>query len=143
MRLAAAAILLLALCFSFPAKAQTFSDNYPQASHWFGNVVAPAGQPGKLGPKPRASCGWYMRGQFGGRYGKEFNRAMAWARLPRVSPRPGAVVVQTRKGKGCGGQCGHVSKIKQVISACRAIVQDNRGTYERDICKNRVAVVQP
>lgn len=133
MRLIAAAILLLALIFPQSSQASWIRSPgfFPQHS---GHA---------LGPKPRASCGWYMRGQFGGRYGKEFNRAMAWAELPRVAPRPGAVVVQTRKGKGCGGQCGHVSKIKQVLSACRAVVQDNRGTYERDICKNRVAVVQP
>lgn len=42
MRLAAAAILLLAFFFPVPAKAQSFSDNYPQAEHWFGNVIAPA-----------------------------------------------------------------------------------------------------
>lgn len=142
MRLAAAATLLLALFFS-PANAQTFSDNYPQASHWFRNVVAPAGQPGKLGPKPRASCGWYMRKVFGGRYGPAFNLARSWASLPKTSLRPGAVVVSKRKGRCGNGWCGHVVKVVRVISACRAIVHDNRGTYERDICRNRVAVVQP
>lgn len=140
MRLAAAAMLLFALCFS--AQAQSFSDNYPQAEHWFGNVVAPV-RAGGLGPKPRASCGWYMRKIHGGRYGRDFNRAYAWARLPRTMLSPGAVVVSSRKGKGCGGPCGHVVKVVRVIDQCRAIVHDNRGTYERNTCKNRVAVVQP
>lgn len=96
-----------------------------------------------LGPKPHASCGWYMRQQFGGRYGAEFNRARAWARLPRTSLQPGAVVVSSRKGRGCGGPCGHVVKVVRVIDQCRAIVHDNRGTYERNTCRNRVAVVMP
>lgn len=143
MRLAAAAILLLSLIFSAPANAQSFSDNYPQAEHWFGNVVAPQDGTGGLGPKPRASCGWYMRKIFGGKYGRDFNRAYAWARLPRTTLSPGAVVVSSRKGKGCGGPCGHVVKVVRVIDACRAIVHDNRGTYERNTCRNRVAIVRP
>lgn len=97
---------------------------------------------GGLGPKPRASCGWYMRAQFGGRYGPEFNRARAWAGLPRTTLSPGAVVVSSRKGTGCGGPCGHVVRVVSVIDHCRAVVQDNRGTYERNTCKNRVAVVR-
>lgn len=38
MRLRAAAILLLAFFFFGSAQAQTFSDNYPKASHWFGQA---------------------------------------------------------------------------------------------------------
>jgi hypothetical protein len=98
---------------------------------------------GGLGPKPAASCGWYMRAQFGGKYGPEFNRAYAWASLPRTTLQPGALVVSARKGKGCGGPCGHVVKVVEVIDKCRAIVNDNKGTYERNTCRARVAVVMP
>lgn len=152
-----AVVLLLAVLFTGSAKAQNVAEhsleNGPQSTHWYGNIYE--GMSGftrrsytsarytGLGPKPRASCGWYMRGVFGGKYGPDFNRAYAWARLPRVAPRPGAVVVSSRKGRGCGGPCGHVVKIVNVIDACRAIVRDNKGTYERNICRNRVAVVQP
>ena len=72
--------------------------------------------------------------------------ALEWAKkFTRVNqPAPGIVVVQTRKGRALGGgRGGHVSKIVSVTSPCRAIVQDNRGRYERDICKNRVALVAP
>ncbi len=106
-------------------------------------AVRPSHYSGGLGPKPRASCGWYMRAQFGGRYGPEFNRARAWASLPRASLTPGAVVVSARKGRGCGGACGHVVKVVSVIDQCRAVVQDNSGTYTRDTCRARVAVVRP
>jgi hypothetical protein len=131
--LAAACALLCALVLAQPAEAS-----------WLGNptLFGPAvSKP--LGPKPRASCGWHMRKVFGGRYGPEFNRAYAWARLPRTSLSPGAVVVSSRRGRGCGGPCGHVVKVVRVIDACRAIVTDNRGTYERNTCRNRVAVVRP
>lgn len=129
----AACALLCALVFSHPGEA-----SWLQAPTLFGPAVSKP-----LGPKPLASCGWHMRKLHGGRYGPEFNRARQWATLPRSSLRPGAVVVSSRKGRGCGGACGHVVKVVRVIDACRAIVTDNRGTYERDTCRNRVAIVQP
>lgn len=133
MRIAAAAILLPVLFFSTSGEA-----SWLKSPTLFGPAVHKP-----LGPKPRASCGWYMRKLHGGRYGREFNRAYAWARLPRTTLSPGAVVVSSRKGRGCGGPCGHVVKVVRVIDACRAIVNDNRGTYERNTCRNRVAVVRP
>jgi hypothetical protein len=90
-----------------------------------------------LGPKPRASCGWYMRSVFGGRYGREFNLAQTWyRRLPKTTARPGAVVVWTR-----GGNKGHVARIVRVTGQCRAVVNDNAGTYERDICRRVLGYV--
>lgn len=116
----------------------------PAGASWIGNptLFGPAvSKP--LGPKPRASCGWHMRKLHGGRYGPAYNRARQWASLPRTTLSPGAVVVSSRKGRGCGGPCGHVVKVVSVLDACRAIVTDNRGTYERNTCRNRVAVVRP
>lgn len=37
----------------------------------------------------------------------------------------------------------HVEGLVRVSGHCRAIVTDNRGTYERDICRNLVAYVLP
>lgn len=107
------------------------------------NLFSSFSQPARysLGPKPAASCGWTMRAMFGGRYGAAFNRAYQWATLPRTTLRPGAVVVSSRKGRGCGGPCGHVVRIVRVIDACNAVVQDNAGTYQRNTCRNRVAIV--
>ena len=103
----------------------------------FANVFKPQAQRSALGPKPRASCGWYMRSVFGGRYGPEFNLAQNWYRkLPKTSARPGAVVVWTR-----GGNKGHVARIVRVTGACRAVVNDNAGTYERDICRRVLGYV--
>lgn len=71
--------------------------------------------------------------------------ALNWSKLPRVSqPIPGAVVVQRRKGRALGGGAGgHVSRVVSVTGPCRAIVQDNRGRYERNVCRNLVAYVSP
>lgn len=91
-----------------------------------------------LGPKPRASCGWYMRGVFGGRYGPEFNLAQNWyRRLPKTYAHSGAVVVWTR-----GGIYGHVARIVRVTGPCRAVVNDNMGTRERDICRRVLGYVR-
>ena len=74
----------------------------------------------------------------------KYRLARNWADMPHVSAQPGAVVVQTRRGRALGGgPGGHVSRIVQPISECRAIVADEKGQYERDICKNRVALVVP
>jgi hypothetical protein len=74
----------------------------------------------------------------------KYNLALAWADLPHAQPAPEVVVVQRRHGRALGGgPGGHVSRIVSVISQCRAIVIDEKGQYERDICKNLVAYVRP
>ena len=72
--------------------------------------------------------------------------ALDWARkFPHTSKSVGAVVVQRRKGRDSSGkrQGGHVSIIVELLSNCRAIVRDNSGQYEREICRNLVAYVSP
>ena len=73
--------------------------------------------------------------------------ALEWARkFPKVGqPAPGLVVVQKRRGRALGGgPGGHVSLIVSVEADQRfAVVRDNRGTYRRNIQKNRVALVAP
>ena len=87
-------------------------------------------------------CGLTQRMYFG--LGPEYNLALNWARLPHTSPHPGAVVVQRRSGRALGGgPGGHVSRIVSVVSQCRAVVTDDKGTYERDICSRLVAYVEP
>ena len=92
----------------------------------------------------RFICGATQARYFGLR-DRRLNRALAWAELlPHVSPQPGAVVVQRRKGHALGGgPGGHVSRIVSLINSCRAIVTDEKGTYERNICANLVAYVRP
>ena len=87
-------------------------------------------------------CGLTQRLHFG--LGPEFNLALHWAVLPHVGAQPGAVVVQRRAGQALGGgPGGHVSRIVSVTGQCRAVVTDDKGTYERDICRNLVAYVMP
>ena len=89
-------------------------------------------------PPRNARCGWYM-GKITGHRDRSLWLAQHWARrFPRTSARPGAVVVWTR-----GGSKGHVAKIVSMRSRCRAVVHDNIGTYERDICRRVIAYVQP
>lgn len=134
MRLTAVVAFCAAVLTSGTAEAQqTFS---------FSNVFKPQAQRLALGPRPAASCGWYMRKVFGGRYGPSFNRARQWATLPRTALAPGAVVVSSRKGRGCGGPCGHVVRVVSVIDRCNAVVNDNRGTYRRNVCRNHIATVR-
>lgn len=89
-------------------------------------------------PPRNAQCGWFLRRKLG--HGDaSLNLAQNWAhRFPRTSARPGAVVVWTR-----GGNKGHVAQIVSTKGRCRAVVSDNRGTYERDICHRVIAYVQP
>lgn len=88
-------------------------------------------------------CGRYMRHRHGIK-DPCFNLALCWAKLPHTTAHPGAIVVQTRKGRALGGgPGGHVSEIVRPTGHCRAIVRDNRGTYERDICSRLVAYVSP
>ena len=90
------------------------------------------------------NCGRYLKGVYG-YVDRALDLSLNWARrFPHTSARPGAVVVQRRKGRALGGgPGGHVAKILEIKQPCRAVVQDNRGRYERDICKNLVAYVQP
>lgn len=77
---------------------------------------------------------------------KGSRRALDWAdEFPHVySPAVDVVVVQRRNGRDSAGHAGgHVSRIVQPISQCRAIVADERGRYERDICSRLVALVAP
>jgi len=88
------------------------------------------------------NCGRTQASFFG--LGPAFNLALHWATFPHTSAHPGAVVVQRRAGRALGGgPGGHVSRIVQVIGQCRAIVADDRGTHQHDICRNLVAYVQP
>lgn len=74
----------------------------------------------------------------------KYRRALAWPDMPHVSAQPGAVVVQYRNGRDSAGhQGGHVSRIVEMKGQCRAIVADERGQYERDICSRLVAYVMP
>ncbi len=57
---------------------------------------------------------------------REFVRA-----FPRSSsPAPGNIVYQHG-----GGPTGHVSTIRTVLSRCEAVVADDKGTYQRNICR--------
>ena len=71
--------------------------------------------------------------------------ALEWARnCPHTYAHAGAVVVSRRHGRALGGgPGGHVALIISVIDSCHATVRDEKGTYERDICKNQVAIVEP
>lgn len=95
-------------------------------------------------PVGRFICGLTQRKHFG-LTDKRLNTALYWAKaFPHVSAQPGAVVVQRRTGRALGGgPGGHVSRIESVVGQCRAIVTDERGTYERDVCRNLVAYVMP
>jgi hypothetical protein len=90
------------------------------------------------------NCGRWMCKRVGIANCGSLALALEWARkFPRTSARPGAVLVQTRKGRALGGsRGGHVSKVVALTDKpCRVIVQDNRGRYERDHCRNFVAFV--
>ena len=79
-------------------------------------------------------------------FGTGSNLARQWATdFPHTStPAVDVVVVQARAGRALGGSPGgHVSRIVQPISECRALVADEKGQYVRDICKNRIALVVP
>ena len=92
------------------------------------------------------NCGRWLCSHFGIAKCGSLALALQWAKkFPHTMAQPNAVVVQRRKGRALGGgPGGHVSKIVSLTSnPCRAIVVDNRGRYERDICKNRVALVAP
>lgn len=92
----------------------------------------------------RYDCGRVQRSHFG-IADKALNLALMWARkFPHTSAREGVVVVQRRKGKDSSGRPGgHVSRIVRMTGTCSAIVADEKGQYERNICKSLVAYVDP
>ena len=92
----------------------------------------------------RFDCGRHQRAFFH-IADRSLNLALEWARkFPRTFAHPGAVVVQRRQGHDSAGHPGgHVSRIVSMEGTCRAVVNDERGTYERDICSRLVAYVEP
>lgn len=75
---------------------------------------------------------------------RRYKLAKAWLDFRRAAAAPGMVVVQSRKGRDSAGRPGgHVARIVQLTGPCRAIVSDEKGQYERDICKRRLAIVDP
>jgi len=91
----------------------------------------------------RFDCGRVQRAYFHIR-DRAFNLALHWAVLPHTYAHPGAVVVQTRRGRALGGSPGgHVSRIISITGSCTAIVADEKGQYNRNICRNLVAYVDP
>ena len=73
----------------------------------------------------------------------QFRLAKNWARLlPHTTAHAGAVVVQYRNGRDSAGNPGaHVSRIIAMRGNCHALVADEKGQYERDICKRLIAYV--
>jgi hypothetical protein len=76
---------------------------------------------------------------------KRFKLAKNWARLlPHTTAHPGVVVVQRRNGRDSAGNPGyHVARIVAVRGACSALVADEKGQYERDICARGAVYVDP
>jgi len=127
-----ATLVVLTTTTPTPASAQFFFGQGP----W--NQFAQKQKPAVGVPPKNAQCGWYM-GKITGHTRRSLWLAQNWAyEFPHTSPRPGAVVVWSR-----GGNRGHVAKIVEVSSSnrCRAMVHDNRGTYQRDICRGVKAYV--
>lgn len=130
--------MIAAACLYAAASAPAFAQVDVFQGPW--NVYAqPRIARASYGAPPRnARCGWYM-GRLTGHTDRSLWLAQNWARrFPRTSARSGAVVVWTR-----GGSKGHVAKIVSMQGRCRALVHDNGGTYERDICRRVIAYVQP
>lgn len=74
------------------------------------------------------------------------NLARAWAvACPHTYLHAGAVVVTSRSGMDSSGRHhgGHVVLVIRTIDACNAVVRDEKGTYERDVCRNQIAIVEP
>lgn len=81
-----------------------------------------------VGPKPAAWCGWQMRQEVAFDPGKEFNRALAWAKYgtPAPGPEVGAIVVWKRGNKGRG----HVGKIVGQAEDGQWIVRSGNDGHE-------------
>jgi hypothetical protein len=138
----------LALCVVSPAAAQSTDDRYAGAAgaspmnaqklSWGARQPRRA----RLAVRGRFNCGIAMMA-ITGRREPGLALARSWLRFPRTVAGPGAVVVQSRKGRALGGgPGGHVSRIVEMRGSCRALVQDNRGTYERDICSRLLGYVR-
>ena len=97
-----------------------------------------------LQAQARFDCGRHQR-HFFHLADKDLNLALEWARkFPHTYAHPGAVVVQRRNGYDSAGHPGgHVSRIIEMRGPCHALVNDEKGTYERDICRRLVAYVEP
>lgn len=66
-------------------------------------------------------------------------QAAEWPRaFPHTTAHAGAVMYQHG-----GGPTGHVSRIVQVTGTCTALVVDETGQYERNICIRRAVFVDP
>src|ERR1017187_2370589 len=73
-----------------------------------------------------------------------YRLAKAWLDFQRTTAQPGAVAVFDRPGRNsAGGRGGHVARIVSVNGPCSATVTDEKGTYERNICKRILAFVSP
>jgi hypothetical protein len=149
LRILCAAVLALAPVTA--AVAQQSDDRYVHVR------VSAAGAPDRFGPAKAASwrsarlrrsvgrftCGVTMM-RITGQRDPRLALARSWLKFPRTSAGPGAIVVQSRPGRALGGgPGGHVSKILELRGSCRALVRDNRGTYERDICRRLLGYVRP
>jgi hypothetical protein len=143
------AIAMLAL-ISVPAAAQSTDDRYanvrgavqgaPNAVGGYRGVRK--GRIARAGRYGRFTCGITMM-RMTGQTDPRLALARSWLKFPRTSAGPGAVVVQGRAGRALGGgPGGHVSRIVELRGSCRALVQDNRGTYERDICRRLLGYVR-
>lgn len=84
-------------------------------------------------------CGLVQMAHYG-IHDRSFALARHWLVFPRTTPHPGAVVVFSR---GHDGRSGHVARIVSVHDRCSATVTDEKGTYERDICRRQLGVVDP
>lgn len=89
----------------------------------------------------RCTCGSTQARHFGlPRFvnGHNLWLAVEWVRaFPHLATaQPGAVMYQHG-----GGPTGHVSRIESVLGPCRAMVTDERGTYERNTCSRGATFV--
>ena len=91
----------------------------------------------------RLICGWTQMKHFGVK-DQKYRLARNWLNFPRTSAHPGAVVVQYRNGRSSDGRRGmHVSRIERLTGTCSAIVADEKGYYERNICARGATIVDP
>lgn len=66
-------------------------------------------------------------------------QAVDWVKaFPHTTARSGVVGYQRT-----GGRTGHVFRVASVISDCKVMATDEKGTYERDICRHRTTFVDP
>lgn len=139
-----ALLVLPTLAQATPSHRSTLPQNCDNNGRCFGQQAAMPDGPRSRGRRAygRLGCGKYMSALLGIPYtpvAKDFAR-----KYPHTYARVGAVVVQHRKGRDASGRPGgHVSRIVTLLGPCRAIVNDNAGTYERDICKGLIAYVDP